>query len=183
MTKPELSMYFLALIPGGEIKSEIMAFKEEVSQKFNSKGALKSPPHITLHMPFKWRTDREEALVDLLKAFKFEEFPLAIDLDGFDFFEPRVVFVHVVKNEPLQSLHQELTAYVRKSLKIFNSDYKDRGFHPHLTIGFRDLKKPAFFQAKAYYEKQDYRRKFMAKNICLLRHDGQRWQEWKYLSS
>lgn len=172
-------MYFLALIPDGEIKEEVMAFKEEVADKFKSKGALRSPPHITLHMPFKWRADREEELLTKLAGFRFDAYPVSIALDGFDFFEPRVVFVDVVKSEPLGRLQKELSDFVRRELKFYNADYKDRGFHPHMTIGFRDLKKAIFPEAKAYYQDQVYQRTFEASDICLLKHNGQKWEEWR----
>ncbi|MEO9805699.1 MAG: 2'-5' RNA ligase family protein [Reichenbachiella sp.] len=181
MAKPEQSLYFLALVPDQEIYAEVMTFKEEVAKKFNSKGALRSPPHITLHMPFKWRSDKEEELIERLSQFKFEHYPITVELDGFDFFEPRVVFVHVIKSEWLALLQKELTTFVRRELKFFNADYKDRGFHPHMTIGFRDLKKAVFPEVKTYYKDQSYQRQFNVSNICLLKHDGKRWEEWKWL--
>lgn len=180
MPKSAESLYFLALIPGEPIKAEVMAFKKEVEVKFNSKAALRSPPHITLHMPFKWKTAKEDELVEKLSGFRFDQYPLTVDLDGFDFFEPRVVFVNVIKNEPLTKLQKELNAYIRRHLKIFNADYKDRGFHPHMTIAFRDLKKSVFPEAKACYEHRAYVRSFEVSDFCLLKHDGRQWEEWKY---
>lgn len=180
MAKPEQSLFFLALIPNEVIKAEVTEFKNEVAEKFNSKAALRSPPHITLHMPFKWKSAKEEELVEKLSGFRFDKFPVTVDLDGFDFFEPRVVFVNVLKNEGLTSLQKELNTFVRKHLNIFNSDYKDRGFHPHMTIGFRDLKKSVFQDVKAHYQDQEYSRSFDVSDICLLKHDGKQWQEWRW---
>lgn len=180
MAKPEQNLYFLALIPDEPVRSEVMVFKEEIKTKFNSNGALRSPPHITLHMPFKWRTDREELLIEKLSKFKFDKYPFPVDLDGFDFFEPRVVFVDVDKSEALTQLQKELTDYVRRELKFYNADYKDRGFHPHMTIGFRDLKKAVFPEAKAYYQEQSYQRQFQVSGFCLLKHNGQQWEEFRW---
>ncbi|WP_422360401.1 2'-5' RNA ligase family protein [Reichenbachiella sp.] len=180
MAKPEQNLYFLALIPDEPVRSEVMAFKEEVKEKFNSKGALRSPPHITLHMPFKWRSDREDQLIELLSRFKFDLYPFQVDLDGFDFFEPRVVFVDVDKTEVLTQLQKELSDFVRRELKFFNADYKDRGFHPHMTIGFRDLKKSVFPEVKANYQDRSYQRQFEASGFCLLKHDGEQWEEFRW---
>lgn len=179
MVKPDQALYFLALIPDEPVYAETFSFKQEVAGKFNSKGALRSPPHITLHMPFKWRADREKELTEKLEQFQFDGYPLTIDLDGFDFFEPRVVFVHVVKSEILARLQKELSDFVRRELNFFNADYKDRGFHPHLTIGFRDLKKAIFPELKACYQGQIYQRQFEVSNICLLKHNGNKWEEHK----
>ena len=43
-----------------------MNIKQEFANRFNSKAALRSPPHITLHMPFKWKEEKEVKLIDVL---------------------------------------------------------------------------------------------------------------------
>ncbi|WP_456458174.1 2'-5' RNA ligase family protein [Reichenbachiella sp.] len=180
MAKPEQNLYFLALIPDEPVRSEVIAFKEEVKEKFNSKGALRSPPHITLHMPFKWRADREDQLIEKLSLFKFDQYPFQVTLNGFDFFEPRVVFVDVDKSAILTQLQTELSDFIRRELKFFNADYKGRGFHPHMTIGFRDLKKAVFPEVKSYYQNQSYKRQFEVSGYCLLKHNGERWEEFRW---
>ena len=47
--------YFVALIPPSPVYEEAQALKEYFREKYNSKAALNSPPHITLHMPFFWK--------------------------------------------------------------------------------------------------------------------------------
>lgn len=180
MAKPEQNLYFLALIPEEPILSEVMAFKKDVNEKFNSKGALRSPPHITLHMPFKWRADREDQLIEKLSLFQFDQYPIQVDLNGFDFFEPRVVFVDVVKTDVLTGLQKQLSDYVRREFNFYNADYKNRGFHPHMTIGFRDLKKSIFPEVKAYYQGQDYQRAFEVSTFCLLKHNGEKWDAFRW---
>ena len=73
------NLFFIALIPPEPIKSEVMAFKKEMEEKFDSKAALRSPPHITLHMPFQWREDREGLLKDKLGEFRFNGFPIDLN--------------------------------------------------------------------------------------------------------
>lgn len=180
MAKPEQNLYFIALIPDEPVLSEVMAFKQEVKEKFNSKGALRSPPHITLHMPFKWPADREELLIEKLSGFQFDQYPFQVTLRGFDFFEPRVVFVDVDKTEVLTQLQKELSDFVRRELKFFNADYKDRGFHPHMTIGFRDLKKAVFPEVKIYFQDRKYQRQFEISAFCLLKHSGELWNEFRW---
>ena len=52
--------YFLAIIPPEKIEKEIYGLKELVADKFHSKAALRSPAHITLHMPFLWKEAKEK---------------------------------------------------------------------------------------------------------------------------
>ena len=173
----EKAKYFIALIPPDPISAELMEFSEEVFERFQSKAALNSPPHITLHMPFQWREDKEDELKAKLDKFgdanRFHE----ITLKNFDFFEPSVVFVDVVKSRKLNELQKNLANYVRKEFNIHNASYKDKAFHPHVTIGYRDIKKYLFQDMKDYFSKQKYKAKFMVMDICLLKHNGEQWEE------
>jgi len=148
--------------------------KQYCAEHFGSKHALRSPPHITLHMPFKWKERRLEELQQALAhaVAGFEAFDL--ELKDFDFFPPRVVFVDVAANQPLRELQRRVARHLR-SLQLFNADHKDQGFHPHVTIAFRDLKKPRFEQAKAYYETQNYEAQFLVDQVVLLKHNGKTW--------
>lgn len=175
------ALYFLAIIPPKDICEEIFRFKQTAHEKFGSKASLNSPAHITLHMPFKWKQKKEAILIDKLSQFKFEDYPISIELNGFDFFEPRIVFIKVLENEALRKLQKELAAYVRRSLNVFNADYKDRAFHPHVTVAFRDLKKSLFPEAKTFFLNEKYEAEFEASQFCLLKHDGNVWQRHFFL--
>lgn len=169
------SLYFIAITPPDEIQDKITRLKYEIAEKYGSKHALRSPPHITLHMPFKWKDKRLGELTDLMNTLNKEMEPFEIQLRDFDFFEPRVVFVDVVENERLNALQKKVVDACRKQLKLDNANYKNRPFHPHLTIGFRDLKKPMFYKAREDFEKREVRYEFRAEEIALLKHDGKKW--------
>src|SRR6185437_1508456 len=99
--------YFIAIVVPEPFQTQLMVFKNVVKDKFNSKGALRSPAHITLHMPFEWKEEKEDALINTLQQFTFSE-GFIIDLQNFSCFEPRVLFVDVLKNELLEKLQREL---------------------------------------------------------------------------
>ena len=46
-------LYFIAIVPPSPIYEEAFEQKVYFKTKYNSKASLNSPPHITLHMPFK----------------------------------------------------------------------------------------------------------------------------------
>ena len=169
------SLYFIAVLPPEEIQDEITHLKHEVAEKFDSKHALRSPPHITLHMPFKWKDKRYEELVDVIKNLNSELMPFEVRLKNFDFFEPRVVFVDVAENGRLEELQKKVVDACRKQLRLDNANYKNRPFHPHVTIGFRDLKKRLFYEAKKEFEERNYDSSFQVDQITLLKHDGKKW--------
>ncbi|MEO8760534.1 MAG: 2'-5' RNA ligase family protein [Bacteroidia bacterium] len=166
--------YFIAIVVPQPIQNELMAFKELVKEKYNSKGALRSPAHITLHMPFEWKEEKEDVLIDTLSQFSFKE-NFIVELKNFSNFGQRVIFVDVVKNDILVQLQNELVNHVKNNLRLFNQSNDMRGFHPHVTIAFRDLKKEKFIQAFDYFKTQTYNASFAATNICLLKHTGKEW--------
>ncbi|MBK5277935.1 MAG: 2'-5' RNA ligase family protein, partial [Bacteroidia bacterium] len=64
-------------------------------------------------------------------------------------------------------------------LNIFNAQYKDMPFHPHLTLAFRDLKKPMFEKAWEEFKSKEYSESFAAKHFTLLKHNGKVWESLK----
>jgi 2'-5' RNA ligase len=60
-------------------------------------------------------------------------------------------------------------------LNLFNAQYKDQPFHPHLTLAFRDLKKPAFYKAWQEFKEKKCEATFSVTEIVLLKHNGKIW--------
>ena len=173
MKKPKKnsSLYFIAIIPPDEISEKVTAIKKYFAESFNSKGALKSPPHITLHMPFWWKSKKEEELVDFLKDFALRQEPFKVELKNFGAFPKRVIFVDIVKNDHLTILYKNLTRDIRSHLKIMKESYKNRGYNPHMTVAFKDLKPQAFTAAWPEFKERIFEYKFMVDNIILLKHN------------
>ncbi len=169
------SLYFIALLPDAETSSEIVEIKGAFSDKYGPKQALKSPPHITLHMPFLWKEAKLSVLRDCLYSFSESIKQFSYTINGFGAFPPRVIYLNIDLNTQLEALQKNLVNVARKSLKLDNADYKNRGFHPHITIAYRDLKKPVFLKAWPQYQLQPFTREITARQLTLLQHDGQMW--------
>lgn len=173
-----LQKYFIAIVPPEPVLSSIQAIKQSIFENYGTKGALRSPGHITLHMPFSWEESKEEKLITELASFKFEK-PFSIQLKGYDCFEPRVVFINVTENETLHSLQKKLVKQARQKLQLFNQSDDMRGFHPHVTVAFRDLKKPVFYKVWEEYQSKEFTAEFACSSICLLKHNNQNWEAYK----
>lgn len=176
------SKYFIAIVPPTPVYEEADELKHYFNDRYQSKGALKSPPHITLHMPFLWKEKNEAKLMDKLKQFSIDHRTFPIELKNFDAFPPRVIFIHVVPGEFLNELQTALTKFCKTELQLFHAKYKDQPFHPHLTIAFRDLKKDQFKTAWKEFESKPFERAFLCESIALLKHDGKRWNAIKQFS-
>lgn len=171
--------YFVAIIPPPPVFEEAVAFQEYFRDTYGSKAALNSPPHITLHMPFVWNEAKEHKLISRIKDFSGRYDPMKICLDNFSSFPPRVIFINVTESDTLDALQRDLHRFFKRELDIFNANYKERPYHPHLTIAFRDLKKTQYASAWAEFSEKEYKAEFMADKIALLKHNGKRWDVLK----
>jgi 2'-5' RNA ligase len=182
MPAPGYELYFIAIIPPSPLREEAQGLKEYFKDHYNSKASLNSPPHITLHMPFQWKAKKEGELIQELTSFAQTQPPVSIALRNFHWFEPRVVYIQVEENTALLTMQQALTRFCKVNLNLFNAQYRDLPYHPHLTLAFRDLKKDAFYRAQEEFKGKTFQAVFIATEITLLKHDGEHWKEFRQLS-
>jgi len=127
-------------------------------------------------MPFKWNEKKESELAATLGDFIKTRDPIEVKLDGYSSFPPRVVFINVVMSEPLKKMQHDLQHYCKVELNLFNANYKELPFHPHITIAFRDLKKPNYEKAWEEFRNKSFQGEFLSDTLTLLKHDGKLWQ-------
>ncbi|MEM8893194.1 MAG: 2'-5' RNA ligase family protein [Bacteroidota bacterium] len=177
--KSDTGLFFIAVLPPEEIQHEVTLFKQEIRDRYGSRHALNSPPHITLHMPFKWPIKKAAKLQTTMEEMAAGVEPFNIELKDFSAFPPRVIFVDVIENQSLRDLQKVVTRLARLNLRLDNGDYKNRGFHPHMTIAFRDLKKVKFLEAWEEFQTRNYRATFMANQLTLLQRLDGKWQVYR----
>lgn len=173
-----LQKYFIAIVPPEPLLSEIRDIKQHIFEKHNTKGALQSPAHITLHMPFTFEEEKESKLISCLESFQFDTH-FQIVLENYSCFEPRVVFINVVEHQKLFELQKQLVLHVKRQLMLFNQSDDRRGFHPHVTVAFRDLKKAVFYKLWEEYHAKSFKAEFICDHFSLLKHDGKLWTVFK----
>ena len=172
-------LYFIAIIPPSPIYEDALKQKLYFKEKYNSKASLNSPPHITLHMPFRWVEKEEEELAMHIEKFADDNSPVPISLNGFASFPPRVIFINVEITQEIRRLQKNLEQYFKRKLNLFNANYKELAFHPHLTLAFRDLKKPTYIKAWEEFAVKNYQASFCANKIALLKHSGTVWEVYR----
>ncbi|WP_414513367.1 2'-5' RNA ligase family protein [Nostoc sp. PCC 9305] len=170
-----MSRFFIALLPPQNIQDYANEIKQYFADRYTSRGALKSPPHITLQPPFEWADDNLPLLEASLKEFASRQQQVAITLKGFNAFAPRVIYINVVRSQELLTLQADFMAYTESNLQIFDKVSKTRPFAPHLTVAFRDLTKQNFKAAWPEFENRQLHFEFTADKLTLLLHDGKRW--------
>lgn len=181
-TIKKCALYFVAIVPPSPINEEALKYKNYFNDEYKSKASLNSPPHITLHMPFQWKEEKEEELIQTFLKFSSSISAFHLKLSGFGSFAPRVIFIDVEKNEALETMQKKLHQHCKKELNVFNAIYKDKGFHPHITLAFRDLKKPLFEKAWEEFKHKNFSGDFTADKFSLLKHNGKIWEIFKEFS-
>jgi 2'-5' RNA ligase len=167
--------FFIGLLPPQDIQDYANDIKDYFAQNYNSRHALKSPPHITLQPPFEWQLDKLPILEQTLRTFTENQTPVRIILKGFGAFVPRVIYINVIKTPELMSLQSYLMAYLEESLGIVDPVSRSRLFAPHMTVAFKDLTRKNFRTAWPEFEHQELEFKFTASHLTLLLHDDTRW--------
>lgn len=168
-----MPLYFIAITAPPEIDEQVLEYKQYMLDKFGCKVALKSPAHITLVPPFTLPDSERETLQHALKDFTSGCTDFTVELRNFAAFPPRVLYVDVTGNKPLQQLQAALEeSLLRLAFPVKKST---RPFHPHVTVANRDLDKQYFQQAWSHFKDQLFRADFPASGISLLKHNGSRW--------
>jgi 2'-5' RNA ligase len=160
--------YFIAIVLPEPSLGIIESIKYDLFKQYGLKGALRSPAHITLHRPFEWKEEKEMNLIDAFKRFNPGP-AFNIQLHNFGFFEPRVIYADVLKNEDLQHIHARLVRFAKKELQLFNEAEDQRGFYPHVTVAFRDLKKPLFYVLREKFLQETLDEKYLCNSFSLLK--------------
>ncbi len=174
MTIDRPGIYMFAIVPPEPIYSEIQDFKAHFAKEYKAKLAASKPPHITIISPFEISTHKETELISFSKSACSPYSPFEILLDGFGEFHQDVIYSKPIANENLTKLQKGLAKSFTSRFRKTNKSGASSGFHPHITIAYRDLSRPMFALAWREFEHKLYRRRFTIEHICLMRH----YQKW-----
>ena len=169
-----MNMYYIAIVPPEQINRQVLKWKDYFKENFGCTVALKSPAHITIIPPFWMNEELEKELMTSIMEFSTTKNKFEITLKDFSAFQPKVIFIDVVKNEKLNNLHQSLADFIHTKNK-FRVHKDDRSFHPHVTLAARDLYKKAFREAWEVFSKKKYESSWVINGISILRHNKKNW--------
>lgn len=145
--------------------------KLDLAERFLSRHALKTPPHITLFPPFHWNKRSLSQLVSTLGKISFTQ-PFNLTITGYGVFAPKTIFLNLTPEKSIMALQSEVTQVVEA---LMTDPNPKRTFHPHITLMTRDLGKTAFRKAWKLLEPQVFNAQFRARHFTLYEHDGAQW--------
>lgn len=167
-----MKTYFVALVPSPPLLQEISRIKESFAKTYGARHALKLPPHITLIPPFKIDKEAEPALLSALQQTADKTSAFDLELNGYDAFAPRVIFIKVLNPHPVKCLYDALYEIAGALLP----PKPERELHPHITIATRDLSMQAFKKSFPVLKEKDFQAIFPVHSLSLLRHTGRNWE-------
>ncbi len=168
-------MYFIALQPPPALSAQITAIKQGLADRWGLRHALRSPPHITLRSPFRWTAEQRTSQAPGLQHWAATQRPVHIELNGFDCFAPRVLFIRVEDNPALRQLQQGLMQHLILS-GAAPAEAHPRPFHPHLTLAHRDLTPTLFARLWPRWETRAWQAHFCVESVDLLCLHADGWR-------
>jgi 2'-5' RNA ligase len=165
-----------ALIPTDPVYREIRVMQEYIAEQYRSSEALRRPVHITMIPPFEAPSDIEPGLIDFTQRFAACRDLFEIVIHGFGQFREKVLFVKPLISANLLELHHDLSVAFDTEFQQIHSRASHHEFHPHITIGYRDLSHERFLAAWKEFHTREFDRTFHAEHLSLMRHDGS-WVE------
>jgi 2'-5' RNA ligase len=172
-------LYFIAIVPPGEVCDLITEIKTEFAERFKSKAALRLIPHITLKAPFRIIEDEHELLVEWFERMDITVSPFHQELENYGSFRNRgsgVIFVKPVKNVSLDGLQKQVVQNFTRAYPGEPINRTEFEFTPHVTIAYRDLPIYVFKKAWKEYRDKRFRAAFEADSFDLLQRDGKTWK-------
>jgi 2'-5' RNA ligase len=169
-------LYFVAIIPPPGLRGAITDIKQDFKERFNSKHALRLVPHITLKAPFSCNDDQR--VIDWFTNIPVAVSPFEQKLHNFNCFANKrnpVIFIDPELGPALKQLQKEVILDFKNNFPSIQVPQNELRFHPHMTVGYRDLSYENFKLAWSEYKDRTFDVSFMVENFCLLQHDKKQW--------
>ena len=175
-----MQKYFLAIVPAGEFEDQVTDLKLEIKSRFQAKYALKSPPHVTVKMPFTYNEAKEEKLFQQLETFTRRYESIHISIKGVQTFGTRVIYLGVSAGQDLYEFQADLKTFCKREMNLVD-ELSDRNFHPHMTIAFKDIKKAQFQNILHYAQEVNLKQDLIVNEIVLLKKLEGQWIAYRKL--
>ncbi|HIH10644.1 TPA: 2'-5' RNA ligase family protein [Candidatus Woesearchaeota archaeon] len=143
----------------------------KLCEKFGLCWGLKQSPHITIKAPFE--TDKLGPFVKYLKSLAKEISPFEIELEGFNYFGNKVIFLDVKRNKQLKELHFRILRDLQSKFSINPHELEGKHVKFHSSIATGDVTEEKFRKAKQYLKKYHPNFKFTAKTMGIFYYLGE----------
>jgi 2'-5' RNA ligase len=173
--EPRLPLYFVALIPQGDVKVQINNIKHQTGGRFGCRQALKSPPHITIIPPFRLQPERVEEMLAAVRNHFEAPVNLSINFNGLGAFETRTIYLDIIADSGINAYDLAAKQLVSTQPDLFPNVRFHEAFHPHITLANRDIPPGDFREMMDYLGKKTYPVSCSELSLEILHLDRGRW--------
>lgn len=168
--------YSIFYLFGGEAGRYRDKLVQDVAQKFGERDILDSrmPAHLTLKVPFETNMDIlevENSLREVTNKYESQDF----EINGFDNFHNRVIFLNFTKPSLIIEIKKELIQKL-ENIKGISIHQHDREFNLHATVAH--CRNEKYFSDIWNYvnkiEKPYFKMRF--DNLTLMKKPGKYWE-------
>ncbi len=124
--------------------------------------------------PFKTEENTERLLLNFVETYNFVIIPFNIQLNGFNHFGNRVLYVDVMPSVSLSDMEKDINIQFGKEFPLIIFRNK-QAFHPHVTIATRDISEHKFNVVWHYFLQHMIDAKNDCKELSLMKLDKEVW--------
>ena len=173
------NLKLIALLLPGSLSDQVKKEQLFIANTWGSKHALRTPPHITVIPPISVNDDEEKSLLKIAEKISKVIHPFTLQLDRYDSFKPRVVFIHPEDSIELNDLQVVWRRELLASIPHVLEKYPERPYHPHITLAHRDVTPEQFKKIWMHYAEQKFSSSFGVKSFWILKHNRNGWEPEK----
>lgn len=150
--------------------------RKELWTKFETKSS-KLPTHFTIKAPFEYEGDITE-LENAIADFKKDEKPEAFNIEGYDHFDNRVVYMKVKMSREGKNMHDRLIDKMGSVsyIKFKKKEGKDKTFHVTLATRMTPLLYRKVFN---YVNKYPCNFQCLFDNVSIYKFEDYKWKLYR----
>ena len=172
------NLYFIAILPPKAEGEKIALIQKDISERYDTRAALKVEPHITLKSPFLLPAVEHPVVTDWFKQMKLTVSSFDLELRDFGAFlnpDKPVIYIKPQANANLMDLQKQIIQNFRNHFPSIQLMSLELSFKAHVTIAYRDLKPALFKVAWEEFREKKYETSFSVTEIWLMQHNGVKW--------
>lgn len=164
----------IAILPPEDYSLFVRKQEIYLAKKYDTIQGLLQPPHVTVKWPFSvdsiWQFD------DYCKSLANDITPFEVRIEGYGFFEPKVIFLKVLPSDELVKLHLRILSDLRGKFGIEKNKFEGATQQFHTTLAYSDISEANFHKAKQELENVERPEwSFTFDSIGLFRFSGEEW--------
>ncbi len=170
------ALKLIALLLPPSVADRVRQEQQYIALHFGPKHALRTPPHITLIPPLAVTPAENSLLIKMAEKISHAYKPFSLQLDGFDAFPPKVVYLRLQESPALEALYKLWRRELMLQLPHLLDKYPDRPYHPHVTLAHRDVTREQFNAIREHFSGREFRTAWEVKGFWTLEHVPRGWE-------